>query len=102
MAQRNWKTNMNITKQELHEIIKEELIAILNEVAKPEDINWEIVGKNYLKALYHKGGNLQYEEAKQKVRQEVRLAQQTPGGLEDLRNRVQKELDVDITVNKNI
>ena len=26
---------MNITKQELHEIIKEELIAILNEMTKP-------------------------------------------------------------------
>ena len=87
---------MQISKKELNQIILEELTGLLDEIAKPKDINWEVIGKNYLKALYHKGGNLNYNQAKQRVRSEVAAARNSPGGLEALRSKVQKELDVDI------
>lgn len=88
---------MQISKKELNQIIQEELVGVLSEIAKPTDINWEVIGKNYLKALYHKGGGIDYEKAKQKVKSEVEAARDTPGGLEDLRSKIQKELDIDIT-----
>ena len=81
---------MQISKKELNQIIQEELVGVLSEIAKPTDINWEVIGKNYLKALYHK-------KAKQKVKSEVEAARDTPGGLEGLRSKIQKELDIDIT-----
>lgn len=87
---------MQISKKELNQIILEELTGLLDEIAKPKDINWEVIGKNYLKALYHKGGNIDYNEAKKKVKSEVEAARDTPGGLETLRVKVQKELDIDI------
>ena len=87
---------MQISKKELNQIILEELTGLLDEIAKPKDINWEVIGKNYLKALYHKGGNLDYNQAKQRVKSEVEAARNSPGGLEALRSKVQKELDVDI------
>ena len=93
---------MKITKQQLHQIIKEELINVMNEIARPKDINWELIGKNYLKALYHEGGGLDYKQAKQKVKQEVEAARAQPGGLETLRDKVQQELDIDITTSVDI
>ena len=49
---------MNITKQELHQIIKEELISVMYEITQPKDINWELISKNYLKALFHNDPDL--------------------------------------------
>jgi len=91
------ENKMKIAKQELHQLIKEELSEILKELTRPQEINWELVGKNYLKALYHKGGGIGYEEAKQKVKQEVKAARRQPGGLEALTQKVKSELDIDIT-----
>ena len=58
MAQRHRKTSMKITKSELHQVIREELIGVMNEIAQPKNINWELVSKNYLKALFHKNPDL--------------------------------------------
>tara|TARA_R100000005_G_C4944671_1_gene167712 strand:+ start:386 stop:661 length:276 start_codon:yes stop_codon:yes gene_type:complete len=86
---------MQISKKELNQIILEELTGLLDEIAQPKDINWEVVGKNYLKALFHKE-DINYNEAKRIVNDEVKAARDTPGGLEALRAKVQKELDIDI------
>lgn len=87
---------MQISKKELNQIILEELTGLLDEIAQPKDINWEVVGKNYLKALFHADGGLQYDEAKRIVNDEVKAARDTPGGLEALQAKVKKELDIDI------
>tara|TARA_R110002020_G_scaffold445412_4_gene657302 strand:+ start:232 stop:528 length:297 start_codon:yes stop_codon:yes gene_type:complete len=88
---------MNITKQELHQIIKEELISVMYEITQPKDINWELISKNYLKALFHNDPDLNYSQAKDKVKQEVTAAREQPGGIESLRSRVLKQLNIDIT-----
>ena len=89
---------MNITKQTLHQIIKEELENVLREFVNPKTINWEEIEKKYLAAVLHSGDVAGLEAAKERVRQDINTAKQ-PGGLEGLVAAAKEEFDIDLLEN---
>ncbi len=86
---------MDISRQELHQIIREELEKVLYEVVNPDTINWGEIQSKYLAAVYQSDKGLDFEAAKDKVRSDIEQAKQA-GGLERLVASAKEEFDVDL------
>ena len=92
---------MKITKQELHQIISEEISAAVLSLkeSKPDKINWDKISSRYKAVLLHKGEE-DPKNIDQIVKQKISNAKITPNGLEDLRRDVLQVYNFDITSNK--
>tara|TARA_R100000234_G_scaffold36979_1_gene21947 strand:- start:1362 stop:1649 length:288 start_codon:yes stop_codon:yes gene_type:complete len=92
---------MKITKQELHQIISEEISAAVLSLAesKLDKVNWDRISSRYKAVLLHKG-DVDAKDVDNIVQQKISVAKMQPNGLEDLRKDVLKIYNFDITDNK--